>query len=190
MASEGWCSAEASVTMGEASLLRSWDLAATSSGHGLQKSPAGSSKANLPSAGLSGEMQRGKRLRSKRVASDLHPLPERRAAASLMCFETPQPALFILHQQTHAGECHITLCQGTCCNTGHLTCGPQGPGGAGQGFTMPWLSLGRIPEKQGILSGEKCRLALPLNSSITAACLQFQLPIKRRLEATKGILVF
>lgn len=150
--------------MGEASLLWSWDLAAISSGHELQRSPAGSSKANLPSAGISGEMQWGKRPRSKRAASDLHPCPERRAAASLMCFKTPQPALFILHQQTHTGERHITPCQGTCCNTGHLTCGPQGPWGTGQGVTVPWLSLGHIPEKQGILSGEKCRLALPLTA--------------------------
>lgn len=95
------------MTMGEASPLRSRDLAATNSGHGLQRSPAGSSKANLPSAGISGEMQWGKRPRSKKAASDLHPHPERRAAASLMCFETPQPALFILHQQTHTGERHI-----------------------------------------------------------------------------------
>lgn len=107
-AGEGQRSAGASVSMGEASLLWSWDLAATSSGQGLQRSPAGSSKANLPRAGISGEMQWGKRPRSKRVASDLHLLPKRRAAASLMCFETPQPALFILHQQTHTWECHIT----------------------------------------------------------------------------------
>lgn len=96
------------MTRGEASPPRSWDLAATSSGQGLQRSPAGSSKANLPSAGISGETQWGKRPRSKRAASDLHPLPERRAAASPMCFETPQPAPFILHQQTHTGESHIT----------------------------------------------------------------------------------
>lgn len=95
--------------MGEASPLRSWDLAATRRGQGLKRSPAGSSKANLPSAGITGKMQWGKRPRSKRAASDLHPLPKRRAAASPMCFETPQPALLILHQQTHTGECHITL---------------------------------------------------------------------------------
>lgn len=94
---------------GRASPLQSWDLAATSSGHGLQRPPAGSSKANLPSTGLSGEMQWGQKLRSKRAASDLQPLPERRAAASPMCFETSQPALFILQQQTHTGEHHITL---------------------------------------------------------------------------------
>lgn len=27
--------------------------------------------------------------------------------------------------------------------------------------SLPWLSLGRIPEKQGISSGKKCRLPLP-----------------------------
>lgn len=97
------------MAMGEASPLQSWDLAATSRSQGLQRSPAGSSKANLPSTGLSGETQWGKRPRSKTVASDLHPLPKRRAAASPMCFETPQSALLILHQQTHMGECHITL---------------------------------------------------------------------------------
>lgn len=96
------------MTVGEASPLWSWDLEATSRGQGLQRSQAGSSKANLPSTGITGETQWGKRPRSKRAASDLHSLPERRAAASPMCFETTQPALLILHQQTHTGECHIT----------------------------------------------------------------------------------
>lgn len=138
---EGQRSAGASVTRREASPLRSWDLTATSNGQGLQKSPAGSSKANLPSTGIGGETQWGKRLRSKRAASDLHPLPERRAAASLMCFESPQPALFILQQQTHTGEHHITP--------------------VSRDMLQHWPSNLRAPGTSGRRAGRHRALALP-----------------------------
>lgn len=74
---------------------------------------------------------------------------------------------------------HHTGVKGKCCNTGHLTCGPQGPRGAGQGIIVPWLSLGRIPEKQGILSDEKCRLALPF----TAHSSLFAVPVTHQTSA-------
>lgn len=44
---------------------------------------------------------------------------------------------------------------------------------------MPWLSLGRIPEKQGILSDEKCRLALPF----TAHSSLFAVPVTHQMSA-------
>lgn len=86
----------ASVTMGEASPLRSWDLTATSRGQGLQRSPAGSSKANLPSAGIvekrSGGRDRG--LRERYLLSIPFPRGEQQPAQcalrplSLLCLSS------------------------------------------------------------------------------------------------------
>lgn len=148
---------------------RAGDLTATSSGHRPQGCPAGrgtvgSSEANLPRPSVSGEMHRGKRLRPKIAASDLRPLPKRNAAASRMCFHTGPASAFILHRQTRPGEHHTTPVSSDRPQHWPSTTEPKGPRGPRQHVTSPWLSPGRIPEKQGILSGEKCRLALPLTA--------------------------
>lgn len=120
-----------------------------------------------------------------------------------MCFETPQPALFILHHQTHAGEHHITWCKGTCCNTGHLTCGPPGDLGV-QGRALlcpgsPWAAYLRsrgfsLVRSAGLLSlsqlNHSSLFAVPVTHQTSASGYKryFSLLTQARMFLSKSLL--
>lgn len=129
---------------------------------------AGSGGAQLPRA--SGQRERGTRAGKGRgsegTAPDLRPArsaaPTGRAASPAPGHPPSEPAGSSAQRR----------------GAGHLA--------AGQRVTLPWLSRG-IPEKQGALSGEKCRLALPPTAQTQQLARSSSYPSNRRLEATKEI---